>query len=166
MSGPYSPHGPGNNRYTPGHGGRGVIDVWTEHIQSQPDMVIFTTWNDLGKHHCVMRAVSLPLCLSASLPLFLTLCVPGEHHYVGPYNLQHYGYQRYNAFPHLAYLELSSYFIQWYKLPAGSPAPPITTEQLFYFYNLQPANNSCPGDPVGPGRFVLDDPEFPLEDRL
>ena len=108
----------------------------------------------------------LSLCLSASLPLFLTLCVPGEHHYVGPYNLQHYGYQRYNAFPHLAYLELSSYFIQWYKLPAGSPAPPITTEQLFYFYNLQPANNSCPGDPVGPGRFVLDDPEFPLEDRL
>eukprot|EP01044_Picomonas_judraskeda_P001878 COSAG03_NODE_120_length_12312_cov_15.216900_9_plen_352_part_00 len=137
VSGPYSPHGPGNNRYTPGHGGRGVIDVWTEHIQSQPDMVIFTTWNDLG-----------------------------EHHYVGPYNLQHHGYQRYNAFPHLAYLELSAYFIQWYKLPAGSAAPPITTEQLFYFYNLQPANNSCPGDPLGPGRFVLDDPQFPLEDRL
>ena len=69
--------------------------MWTEHIQSQPDMVIFTTWNDLG-----------------------------EHHYVGPYNLQHHGYQRYNAFPHLAYLELSAYFIQWYKLPAGSAAPP------------------------------------------
>ena len=88
VSGPYSPHGKGNNRYTPSHGGRSVVEVWTEHIRSQPDMVIFTTWNDLG-----------------------------EHHYVGPYNLQRHidtqdpRYSKYNAFPHVAYLELSAYFI-------------------------------------------------------
>ena len=53
------------SRYTPSHGGRSIIDVWTAHVQSQPDMVVYTTWNDLG-----------------------------EHHYVGPYNLEHTGYQR------------------------------------------------------------------------
>ena len=137
VSAPYSPHRKGNNRYTPGHGGRAIVDVWTEHLRSQPDMVIFTTWNDLG-----------------------------EHHYVGPYNLGHSGYRRWNAFPHLAYLELSAYYISWYKLPAGAPAPPVVTEKLFYFYNLQPVNNSCPGDPLGPGRFVLADSHFPREDRL
>ena len=139
VSGPYSPHGKSNNRYTPSHGGRSTINVWTEHIHSQPDMVIFTTWNDLG-----------------------------EHHYVGPYNLQHGrgGIHGYNAFPHLAYLELSAYFIQWYKLPPGSVAPKITEEKVFFFYNLQPVNNSCPGDPEGQGRLVLSDPNFPLEDRL
>lgn len=88
VSGPYSPHIKGNNRYTPGHGGRAVIDAWTEHVRSQPDMVIFTTWNDLG-----------------------------EHHYVGPYNLHRHintknpQYSKYNAFPHMAYLQLSAYFI-------------------------------------------------------
>jgi hypothetical protein len=147
VSGPYSPHvgprGHGNNRYTPSHGGKAVADTWAEHIASQPDMVIFTTWNDLG-----------------------------EHHYVGPYNLHRYDdklwpkYDKPNAYPHLAYLELSSYFIAWYKLPAGSPAPPVTEESLFYFYNLQPANNSCPGDPVGPPSINFHDPNFPIEDKL
>lgn len=88
VSGPYSPHVKGNNRYTPSHGGRSIVQVWAEHIRSQPDMVIFTTWNDLT-----------------------------EHHYIGPYNLHRHintkspQYSRYNAFPHLAYLELSAYFI-------------------------------------------------------
>ena len=48
VSGPYSPHLKGNNRFTPGHGGQAVIDTWTEHVKSQPDMVIFTTWNDVS----------------------------------------------------------------------------------------------------------------------
>ena len=53
VSGPYSPHIKGNNRYTPGHGGQAVIDAWTAHVRNQPDMVVFTTWNDLGEHHYV-----------------------------------------------------------------------------------------------------------------
>ena len=164
VSGPYSPHGKGNNRYTPAHGGQAVIDVWMEHVRSQPDMVIFTTWKDLG-----------------------------EHHYVGPYNLQHTGYHRYNAFPHLAYLELSAYLFEWYKRPPGAAAPVVAAsqEKLFYFYNLQPWNNSCPvsaaagqlhvteiptvclqlsntcqGDSLGPGRFVVSDAAYPMDDKL
>ena len=42
----------------------------------------------------------------------------------------------------------------------------MTQEKLFLFYNLQPANNSCPDDPLGPGRFVVGDPTYPLEDQL
>ena len=57
-----------------------------------------------------------------------------------PYNLERSpSYDRYNTFPHLAYLELSRHFIAWYKLPAGSPPPRVrpADERLFYFYNLQ-----------------------------
>ena len=38
-------------------------------------------------------------------------------------------------------------------------------EAVFYFYNLQPVNNSCPGDPAGPPD-LRSDPGFPLEDAL
>ena len=38
-------------------------------------------------------------------------------------------------------------------------------EPVFYFYNLQPVNNSCPGDPHGPPD-LHSDREFPLEDAL
>jgi glucan endo-1,3-alpha-glucosidase len=55
---------------------------------------------------------------------------------------------------------------EWYKQPPGSAAPAIVKEQLFYFYDLQPANNSCPGDPLGPGRHVVSDLKFPIEDML
>lgn len=55
-------------------------------------------------------------------------------------------------FPHVAYLQLSAYFVQWYKAPAGSPPPPVSIEDeaIFYFYHLQPVHNRCPSDPVGP----------------
>jgi len=67
VSAPYSPHigdrhTPGNNRYTQSNGAKGLIETWEGHIRTQPDMVIFTTWNDLG-----------------------------EHHYVGPYNITLWG---------------------------------------------------------------------------
>ena len=72
-----------------------------------------------------------------------------------------------NAFPHLAYLELSSYFIAWYKAPRGSPAPPVPldAERMFYFYNLQPVRNECPGDPVGPPQ-LNSDARYPTEDAI
>lgn len=88
-----------------------------------------------------------------------------QHHYVGSYNLQRNYFDEYNTFPHLAYLQLSSYFIEWYKLPTGSPPPEVRNETLFYFYNSQPVNNTCPGDPLGPGS-VNTDAEFPAEDML
>jgi hypothetical protein len=75
---------------------------------------------------------------------------------------------RFNAFPHLVYIELSAYFIEWYRLPPGSPARAITNEQLFYFYNLQPWSKLCPDDPVGhPARTrVWNDPDFPMGNKL
>ena len=58
VSAPYSPHigdrgspGAGNNRYTQSNGAKALIDVWSAHIQAQPDVVIYTTWNDEGEHH-------------------------------------------------------------------------------------------------------------------
>jgi len=38
-------------------------------------------------------------------------------------------------------------------------------ESLYYFYNLQPVNNSCLGDPVGP-LSKSEAPGYPLEDRV
>eukprot|EP01047_Picozoa_sp_COSAG01_P062323 COSAG01_NODE_7908_length_2997_cov_10.717046_2_plen_378_part_00 len=98
VSAPYSPHIGKRNRYVTGHGATALIETWMEHVHSQPDMVIFSTWNDV--------------------------C---EHHYVGPYKLSKQKKVKcanpYNTFPHLAYLQLSSFFIEWYKQPAGSAAP-------------------------------------------
>lgn len=99
----------------------------------QPDWVIISTWNDVG-----------------------------EHHYLGPYNHTYWGNADdrsitwHTRFPHDAYLELSRYFISWYKLPTGSAPPAVAAgdEKLMYFYNLQPVNNSCPDDSTGPSNTI------------
>ena len=154
VSAPYSPHigdrgsGGGNNRYTQANGARALIETWAAHIAAAPDVVIYTTWNDLG-----------------------------EHHYMGPYNRTLWGHDSAsgwdagngpNLFPHDAYRELSAYFIRWWKAPAGSPPPPVrgADEAVFFFYNLQPVNNSCPGDPVGPAVRNASDPDYPVEDAV
>eukprot|EP00039_Didymoeca_costata_P015432 m.262159 g.262159 ORF g.262159 m.262159 type:complete len:344 (+) comp16222_c1_seq4:77-1108(+) len=89
VSAPYSPHRAAplingtrawsNIRYFTGNGAKGMITTWMAHIASQPDFVIYTTWNDLA-----------------------------EHHYLGPYNHTFWGlYPKDNivwhtAFPHTA----------------------------------------------------------------
>ena len=119
------------NRSFPGNGAKGIIQEWMANVEGvggvQPDYVIFSTWNDVG-----------------------------EHHYVGPMKNSYWGAMpaaphlvMHTDFPHMAYLELSSYFITWYKLPAGSPAPPVVDEAVYYFYNLQPIGNPCPLDQTG-----------------
>jgi hypothetical protein len=121
------------NRYYPGNGAKGIMQEWMAHIHGldgdQPNWVLFSTWNDVG-----------------------------EHHYVGPMNNTYWGAHpeapnlvTHTDFPHQAYLQLSAYFIRWYKLPAGSAAPLVTRadEALFYFYNLQPISNACPLDETG-----------------
>lgn len=133
LSAPYSPHGNGNNRYYPGNGARGIIQTWMASINgvngTQPNFIIYTTWNDLA-----------------------------EHHYLGPYNHTFWGLPGeeqpvwHTQFPHMAYLQLAAYFVRWYKLPPGSAAPAISEDEeaIFYFYNLQPVNNPCPLDKEGP----------------
>ena len=61
ISAPYSPHRAAalingtrawsNVRYFNGNGAKGVITTWEAHIASQPDFVIYTTWDDLAEHH-------------------------------------------------------------------------------------------------------------------
>jgi hypothetical protein len=156
-----------------------------EHITSQPDMVrtvyylpatlrplappgfllnIFHIGSEIGVQCliCISQREILPLQV-----IFTTWNDLGEHHYVGPYNLDANYFDPYNTFPHLAYLKLSGYFISWYKLPSGSLAPPVllAQEQLFYFYNLQPVSNACANDPVGPPT-LSHDSAFPTEDKL
>eukprot|EP01048_Picozoa_sp_COSAG05_P019606 COSAG05_NODE_3113_length_2315_cov_14.234206_1_plen_405_part_00 len=130
ISAPYSPHRGGNNRYYTGNGAKGIMQTWMAHINgqagAQPDFVIYATWNDLT-----------------------------EHHYLGPYNHTFWGLAGENqpvwhtAYPHIAYLQLSRYFIRWYKQPHGSAAPPITVEDeaIFYFYNLQPVDKELQSHP-------------------
>ncbi len=158
VSAPYSPHRLEppeqrqiHNSYWPGAGARGICDSWMAAIKSQPDMVIYSTWNDLS-----------------------------EHHYLGPYDFTNWGRSAVDwyldptsTFPHTGYLELSAYFARWYKLPAGSSAPAVTPkdEAVFYFYNLQPVHNPCPGDPRRPTNPVLNttfvtDARYPAEDAL
>ena len=69
------------------------------HVQSQPDMVVYSTWNDLS-----------------------------EHHYLGPYSHTNWGHSATDWYldntsvvPHTAYLELSAYFARWY---VGNAVPP------------------------------------------
>jgi hypothetical protein len=164
VSAPYSPHKCGNwnettqkfgwcnNVYYQGNGAQGMMQTWMAHIKGfkgkQPDFVIYTTWNDLA-----------------------------EHHYLGPYNHTFWGLanetqpQWHTEYPHIAYLQLSRYFIQWYKQPAGSAAPAVAAEDeaVFYFYNLQSVLNKCPLDkwgPPAPGHGAGHDTEYPKEDMV
>jgi hypothetical protein len=168
VSATYSAHSRGtgwyNNRYTHSAGGKGPVDVWQAHIATQMDLVIFTTWNDLGEHHymgpanktdCghddVTKWVGCPNWQTANLTEF------------PPWT---YGEANWT---HLGFLELAAAFIPWYKSPPGSPMPPITPESEagFYFYNLQSFNNSCPGDPVGSStRGSRGSPNYPIEDAV
>eukprot|EP01047_Picozoa_sp_COSAG01_P010741 COSAG01_NODE_461_length_16698_cov_113.458160_3_plen_548_part_00 len=137
------------NRYFPPNGAKAITQEWMANIEGvgglQPDWVIFSTWNDVG-----------------------------EHHYVGPMNNSYWGavpaaphLVTHTDFPHMAYLELSSYFIKWYKSPAGSGAPVVAAvdEAVFYFYNLQPVGNPCPLDQTGPDT-IHATAEYPAEDAV
>lgn len=141
-----------------------LVDTWHAHVEAQPDFVIATTWNDLGEHHYIGPynfTIWGPLGIGARR-IRQTHLTPAVAMRQSPLSALAVTT---NAFPHLAYLELSSYFISWYKAPAGSPAPPISpgAERLFYFYNLQPVRNACPGDPVGPPQ-LNENARYPIED--
>lgn len=151
-SAPYSPHVLNNNRVKPCAGSQCIEDLWTAHISTpppaQPSFVTASTWNDLT-----------------------------EHHYIGPYEITANGgrLRQDQRWPHVGYLELSRYFIQWYKMPYGSPPPRIVPgavknatsfpEQLFYFHNLQYIGNNCSEDPLRRPGYAFN-ARYPLEDRV
>jgi glucan endo-1,3-alpha-glucosidase len=116
----YTPHywgnqQPGNGRrYFESDGGEGTILQWNSIIQNQPDWVDLVTWNDFNES---------------------TYCSP----VLNPEQSQ-YG-EGFLATPHrychAAYLELSKYYIAWYKT---GQEPPIDRDALFYFYRTHPKN--------------------------
>jgi len=93
-------------RYYESLGGEGLDLQWTQLIFDQPDWIEISTWNDLNESTYISPADHGTLAGS----------VPRRN-------------------PHGGYLELSKYYITWYKT---GMAPPIDRDALFYFYRIHP----------------------------
>jgi glucan endo-1,3-alpha-glucosidase len=114
----FSPHYWGCNQYSAGRryfetlGGEGIQLQWEQLIANQPDWVELVTWNDFNESTYVSPVVN-----------------PGQY-FSGILS------PRRNT--HAGYLELSKYYISWYK--NGFVAPAIDRDALFYFYRIAPLN--------------------------
>ena len=119
----YTPHYWGmkqpDRRYYETLGGEGTEIQWAAIIQAQPEWVEIVTWNDWGESSYVA-----PVEDPAQWAPFLTR-----------------GFHR----SHAGYLELSKYFIEWYK--TGSQ-PPVRQETLFWFCRTHPKDAVAEDKPV------------------
>ncbi|HEY3376748.1 MAG TPA: endo-1,3-alpha-glucanase family glycosylhydrolase [Armatimonadota bacterium] len=114
-------------RYFETRGGFGVERQWKSIIDTQPDFVEINTWNDFHESYLC------PVENLGKLQRFLA---------------------RPNRPCHAGYLELSKYFIQWYKT---GEQPKITKDGLFYVYRVYPkAALITPAKPVDGTTNVLD----------
>ena len=103
-----------DRRYYETCGGEGTELQWKSIIQQQPDWVEIVTWNDFGESYiCPVDASG------HSVPSYLQ-----------------------SKSSHAGYLELSRYYIEWYK--AGRQ-PPLS-DALFYFYRVHPKGAIVAGD--------------------
>jgi hypothetical protein len=93
-------------RYYESFGGEGLDLQWTQLIFDQADWIEITTWND-----------------------------PNESTYICPADHGALANNVPRRNPHGGYLELSKYYITWYK---NGQAPPIDRDALFYFYRIHP----------------------------
>lgn len=109
----YTPHYWGfsqpNRRYYETQGGIGTEVQWRSIIESQPEWVEIVTWSDFQESSYISPIVNPG-------QYFSQLLTP-------PRNC------------HAGYLELTKYFIQWYK--QGQP-PAIERDGLFYCYRVHP----------------------------
>lgn len=87
---------------------------WRSIIQQQPDWVEIVTWNDFNESYIC------PVAASNS---------PGSGR--SPQAVLPYLKSRPS---HAGYLELSRYYIEWYK----TGKPPLLKDALFYFYRVHP----------------------------
>jgi glucan endo-1,3-alpha-glucosidase len=92
-------------RYYETQGGEGTALQWMSIITNQPDWVEICTWNDFNESTYISPVDN-----------------PGQYfsNIQTPYRYSHAGY-----------LELSKYYIQWFK---SGQQPPISQDALFYFY--------------------------------
>ncbi|HEY3376747.1 MAG TPA: endo-1,3-alpha-glucanase family glycosylhydrolase [Armatimonadota bacterium] len=95
-------------RYFETRGGFGMERQWKSIIDTQPDFVEIVTWNDFNESY---------ICPVENLGKLVS-------HLARP-----------NRPCHAGYLELSKYFIQWYKT---GEQPKITKDGLFYVYRVYP----------------------------
>lgn len=100
----------GNYRVYECHGYEGLATQWESAIETGAQWVEIVTWNDWGEASYI----------SPFGP-------PGKTEFYGG----HWG----PMLCHQGFLDLSAYYIQWYK--QGTP-PPIEKDRLFYAYQLHP----------------------------
>lgn len=97
------------------------VNRWKELIAmpTQPDFIQIVSWNDYG-----------------------------ESHYIGPIaGSPPAGTNWISGFDHQAWLDMTDYFIKWYK--TGSP-PTITQDKVYYNYRPHSATAVADTDPLGP----------------
>ncbi|MDR3709877.1 MAG: endo-1,3-alpha-glucanase family glycosylhydrolase [Capsulimonadaceae bacterium] len=97
-------------RYYETHGGFGVERQWMSIIATQPDFVEIVTWNDFNETYIT------------------PVDDPGKYEGGLRFPVRH---------PHAGYLELSRYFIEWYKT---GHKPKIKRDRLVYVYRVHPKN--------------------------
>ena len=97
-------------RFYETHGGFGVERQWMSIIANQPDLVEIVTWNDFNESYIT------PVDNPAQYESFIKY--PARH-------------------PHIGYLELSKYFISWYKT---GKQPKIEHDTLVYIYRVHQKN--------------------------
>jgi glucan endo-1,3-alpha-glucosidase len=127
----YWGHKQPGRRYYESQGGEGTELQWKSIIEAQPDWVEIVTWNDFGEASYVCPIEDFGKSLSFLEP---------------PPRRGHSGY-----------LELSRYFIEWYKT---GRKPEMKREGLFYFYRTHPREAEAPGDKP------VKDRHGPVEDVL
>ncbi len=103
-----------NRRYFETCGGEGTELQWKSIIAQQPDWAEIVTWNDFNESY--VCPVAAPNSSDSGR---------------SPKTVPPYPKSRSS---HAGYLELSRYYIQWYKLGKQSPLK----DALFYFYRLHP----------------------------
>lgn len=101
-------------RFYETHGGAGVERQWRSIIATQPDFVQIVTWNDFSETY--LTPIKKPEQYLSSL------AHPTRH-------------------PHAGYLELSKYFIQWYKT---GKEPKIDHDKLVAIYRVHPMASVIP----------------------
>ena len=114
----------GGRRYYEYQGGEGIAVQWESIISKQnPQWVEITTWNDFNESY---------IC---------PLSNDEQAHYYMDFLPR--GFLK----PHVGYLELSKYYIEWYKT---GTKPEINTNSIYYFYRTHPKDINTSMDPLGP----------------
>jgi glucan endo-1,3-alpha-glucosidase len=125
----YWGHKQPGKRYYESAGGEGTELQWKSIIESSPEWVEIVTWNDFGEASYV--------CPIADFQKTLSFLEPPPRH------------------AHAGYLELSRYFIEWYKT---GKKPAVKQEGLFFFHRTHPKDAVVAGDkPVEARAGVIED---------